>query len=247
MRTFLMVFLILWSLGELHAEASPEPLEILQRIDQNRAAPNVISTSTLTIRSARGERKVKAKTWTRGVEQSFTEYLAPAREKGTKMLKLNNSLWTYYPKADRIVKIAGHLLRQSVMGSDLSYEDMMENQTLAESYVAQYEHNEEIEGRLCWVLILKAKDSKVAYQQRKIWVDQELFLPLKEELSSRRGKLLKIVEVKEFFNVQNRWYPKRLRFKDALKQGGGTEIEVHQIDFNTEIPQSRFSKRALRR
>lgn len=242
------LFLIYFGLSTLVlANDYPDPLVILDRIDQNRVSNHIISTSSLKIHSLRGSRTIKAKTWTQSTERSFTEYLAPAREKGTKMLKLQKNLWTYYPKADRIVKIAGHMLRQSVMGSDLSYEDLMENQKLSETYDAVVETEATLSDRACWVLALTAKSSKTAYQKRKIWVDQERFLPLKEELFTSRGKLLKVMEMQEVFQVQGRWYPKKLWFKDALKQGKGTEIVIDSIDFDSTIPDSRFSKRALRR
>ena len=51
--------------------------------------------------------------------QSYTEFLSPPREAGTKMLKLQDELWTYTPATDRVIRISGHMLRQSVMGSDL--------------------------------------------------------------------------------------------------------------------------------
>ena len=49
------------------------------------------------------------------------------------MLKLGNS-FGYSPSTDRTIQLSGHLLRQSVMGSDLSYEDMMEERKLSEIY-----------------------------------------------------------------------------------------------------------------
>jgi hypothetical protein len=36
------------------------------------------------------------------------------------MLKLGDQLWTFSPSTDRTIQIAGHMLRQSVMGSDMS-------------------------------------------------------------------------------------------------------------------------------
>lgn len=222
-------------------------VDILTRIDQNRTADDIVSTSSLTIHGPRGSRTMKAKSWGKGTENSFTEFLAPAREKGTKMLKLKNKLWIYYPRVDRIVKIAGHMLRQSLMGSDLSYEDMMENPKMVEMYNATIEEETQLFERSCWILGLTAKESTVTYQARKIWVDQERFLPLKEEFYTKQGKLLKTAEIQEVFQVQNRWYPKKMWFKDAFKQGKGTELLIHTIKFDVAIPSSRFSKAALRR
>ncbi|MFZ2896490.1 MAG: outer membrane lipoprotein-sorting protein, partial [Saprospiraceae bacterium] len=97
-----------------------------------------------------------------GDKRSFTEYLSPAREAGTKMLKLENQLWIYSPSTDRTIQISGHMLRQSVMGSDLSYEDMMDDRKLTDIYSAKVAGEETIDNRKTWVLELTAKVEDVA-------------------------------------------------------------------------------------
>ncbi len=241
-----LLFLLCWLVPHF-LWATPTALEILRRVDQNLTTGNLVTISSFVIHGARKSRTIKVKTWTQGRKRSFSEYLAPPREKGTKMLKIENNLWTYYPRADRVVKIAGHMLRQAVMGSDLSYEDMMENNRLVEDYVGVLEGESRFMDRSCWILGLEAKQQNTAYQFRKLWVDQERFLSLKEELYAKSGKLLKIVEIREVFRVQERWYPRKVRFKDVLKKGEGTEIHIHNIEFERKIPASRFSKAALRR
>ena len=48
--------------------------------------------------------------------------------------------------------------------------------------------------------------------------------------------------------VQGRWFPTRFIFKDELKQNSkGTEWIIDDIDFDVEIPDSRFSKARLRK
>ena len=107
------------------------------------------------------------------------------------MLKLENQLWIYSPSTDRTIQIAGHMLRQSVMGSDLSYEDMMDDRKVTEVYSAAVAGSEEVDGRNTWILELTAKVTDVAYYRRKMWVDAERYVPLKEELYARSGQLLK--------------------------------------------------------
>ncbi|MBF0276356.1 MAG: outer membrane lipoprotein-sorting protein [SAR324 cluster bacterium] len=235
----------------LHSMAWTAPLlsapEILFKIDQNLTSANLLSVSSFTIHGSRSTRTIKAKSWIQGAHRSFTEYLSPPREKGNKMLKLDDNLWIYYPNADRVIKIAGHMLRQSVMGSDLSYEDMMENNKLHEAYQATIQKTDTFLDRPCWVMSLQAKQPDQAYSTRKVWVDQERFITLKQELFAKSGKLLKRVEMREVFLVKDRWYPKRLLFKDILKKGEGTEVLIHTIEFDVDIPPSRFSKASLRR
>jgi outer membrane lipoprotein-sorting protein len=221
--------------------------KILNRIDENMSSQNRIITSKMVIKGRRGSRTVESKSWTSGVEKSFTEYLAPAREKGTKMLKLKDQLWMYSPSTDRTIQISGHMLRQSVMGSDLSYEDMMEDPKLQNSYDAAISGEENFEGRSCWILDLTANKKDVAYFMRKLWVDKERFIPLKEELYAKSGKLLKKLELKDIKKFEGRWYPLRMIFKDMLKDGDGTEFIIEDIQFNQDIPDYIFSKAALRR
>jgi hypothetical protein len=105
--------------------APPTPAAILERIDRNAVPGSKIMISSMTVHSRRADRTIRSKSWVEGSDKAFTEYLDPPREKGIKMLKLGDQLWTFSPSTDRVISISGNLLRQSVMGSDLSYEDMM--------------------------------------------------------------------------------------------------------------------------
>lgn len=241
---FLLITLLLTSMS--WTQTPPTGEEILRRVDANIGSDNKIATSEMIIHGRRGSRSIKSKSWIYGEEKSFTEYLAPAREAGTKMLKLEDQLWTYIPSTDRTIKISGHMLKQSVMGSDLSYEDMMEDPELLNLYDANVIEEETFLDRPCWVLELTAKVEEISYYSRKIWVDKERYVSLKEERFARSGKLLKIFEVKEIRRIQNRWVPTHMVFKDALKSGKGTEYFIESIEFNADISEALFTKASLR-
>jgi len=244
MKTVIALFLI--GVSTIPGQYPPGKA-VLQKIDQNMSSENRIFTSKMVIRGRRGSRTVLAKSWAQGEEKAFTKYLAPAREKGIKMLKLKDRLWMYSPSTDRTIKISGHMLRQSVMGSDLSYEDMMEDPKLTNHYDAVVIGIEAIDGRKCWVLELSARTKNVAYYSRKLWVDRLRHIPLREELFAKSGKLLKKMELKDVARIQSRWFPKRLIFKDMLKKGKGTEFIVETIKFDQPIAAHIFSKAALRK
>ncbi len=235
------------AMGAVPAAAqAPNGEAILLRVDDNMGSDNKIIVSVMTVHGRRGSRTITAKSWIRGRTESFTEYLDPPREKGTKMLKLGDPLWTYTPAADRTILIAGHMLRQSVMGSDLSYEDMMEDPRLTNLYTATVAGGETIEGRPCWILDLAAKSEEIAYFRRKVWVDKERYVVLREERYAKSGKLLKTTDIKAVERQGGRWIATRVVFKDALKEGGGTEFTIEAIEFDAKIPDSLFTKASLR-
>ncbi len=228
------------------AAQAPDGAAVLRRVDENMGADNKITTSEMIIRGRRGSRTVTSKSWIQGRDKSFTEYLDPPREKGTKMLKLEDQLWTYTPASDRTILISGHMLRQSVMGSDLSYEDMMEDQRLVALYDAVVAGDERVGDRPCWVLALSSRGGDIAYFTRRIWVDKERYVVLREERFAKSGKLLKSTEVLDVQRMKERWVPTRVVFKDALKGGEGTEFVVKAMEFNAAIPDHLFTKASLR-
>jgi outer membrane lipoprotein-sorting protein len=226
----------------------PTGEEVLQRIDENMVVEQAISQTTMIIHARTGDRTVTSKAWTKGEDKAFVEYLSPAREKGKKMLRIDDTIWNYTPEPhDRIITISGHLLRQSVMGSDLSYEDMTENRKMIEMYDAVVEGEEEMHGRVCYVLQLTAKEEGLSYFSRKLWVDRERWLPVREERFAKSGKLLKTTNIVEMFQIDERWYPKKMIFKDELARGDGTEYIIDSIDFDVNIPDHMLTKAALRK
>ena len=223
-------------------------VEIIQAMDNNLNAKSRIITSKMVVHGRRTSRTIVSKNWVVGTDLAFTEYLSPPREAGTKMLKLGNKLWTYSPQTDRVIQISGHMLRQSVMGSDMSYDDMMEDRPLMELYNATLEGSVEINGRNHWIMLLEAKLKGLSYPKRRAWIDKEYFLPTKEELYAKSGKLLKTSTMDGIKKVQGRWFPSRFIFKDELKRTSkGTEWIIDEIEFDSEIPESRFSKALLRK
>lgn len=225
--------------------AQPTGKEILDRIDENMSSDTRYLKSKMVIHGPRTSRTIEAETWAIG-ESALTEYLAPARERGTKMLKLEDKLWIFSPSTDRTIQISGHMLRQSVMGSDLSYEDMMDDPNLTNRYDAVVVGSELINDTDCWIVEMHAKVEDVAYQMRKLWVDKQRYVPLKEELFAKSGKLLKKTELTDITRHGVRWYPGKITFKDMLKKGAGTEFVVDEIRFDVEIPDYMLTKASLR-
>jgi len=220
--------------------------KILADIDKNLSAESRIMESTMIVHGMRSDRIMTSKSYTVGVTKSFTEYLSPARDKGTKMLKLEKEMWMYSPSTDRTVMVSGHMLRQSVMGSDLSYEDMMDDRKLSEIYTPKVVGEETYDGRKCYVMELTSKVSDAAYHSQKMWVDVERNVPLKQELYAKSGQLLKKVELSDFQKIDGRWFSMKMNYKDMLKEGKGTDWVITKIEFNVQIPSHIFSKAGLK-
>ena len=242
-KFYILLFSFLFSI-----DSDISVTEIIKKIDFNLNSKNRFMKSKMIIHGRRASRTIVSKSWVVGINKAFTEYTYPAREAGSKMLKIDDRLYIYSPQTDRIIQISGHMLRQPVMGSDMSYNDILEDKPLNDIYKATLEGEELINERKCYIVYLEAIIEGLAYPKRRAWVDVEYFLPIKEELYAKSGKLLKSSSMDGVRKIQDRWFPTTFIFKDELKKGSqGTEWIIDEISFNIDIPDSRFLKSNLRK
>lgn len=221
--------------------------EILKKVDANMISKSSKSTTRMVVHSRRASRTIESVNYSFGNNKFYSEYLSPPRDKGTKMLKLDKDLWIFDPNTDRTIQISGNMLKQSVMGSDLSYEDFMEESSLFGDYSAKVLDSINHQGRDCWVLELTAVRDDVSYPKRRAYIDKERYVSLYEEWFAKSGKLLKTVRASEVKRVSGRWYPTKFVFKDELRQGSGTEYHIDSIELDISIPTHIFSKAMLKK
>ena len=237
--------LLLAALPVFGAEIDPQKL--LEEVDDNLWSNTKYIEARLIIDNGRLVRILEVESWMEGVERAYSFYKSPPREKGTRMLKIGSKLWMYTPRTDRKILIAGHMLRQSMMGSDLSYEDMMEDKKLSRSYIAVLKGMENFRGVSCGILHLTAHDKTTTYQTRKLWVDPRRRVVLREELYAKGGMLLKEIEYLEYRRVGRRLFPRKMVFRDLLKENTRTTYMFDVIRFDVDIPPKYFSQSILKR
>lgn len=232
----------------LVAQAQPPTAdELIAAMDKNLTFEARKTHMVMTVEGRR-TRTYEMISYGRGEEDAAIEYVAPARDKGTRMLKLGNELWIYMPNVDRVQKISGHMLRQGMMGSDVSYEDMMASRELRKQYTAKVTGESTADGHACWTLEMVAKDDSVTYPKRVTCVDKKTFIPLKQDLYALSGMLLKtwtMSDVKEFGG--GRKFPTRMTVQDHVKKQSVTKVEFKSIEFGVQFPREVFSLRWLER
>jgi len=230
------------------AQEAPDVDALLKKIDRNLTFEQRSSHVTMVVESTRRSRTFEMRTWGRGKDQSAIEYLAPSRDKGTRLLRKGDEMWMYLPTVERTQKLSGHMLRQGMMGSDVSYEDMVSASSWREAYTAAWVAEESVEGRVCDKLELTAKDDTVSYPKRIVWLDKVSGIPLKQELYALSGMKLKtwlMSDLQEF--PGGRYSPKKMVIIDEVKQGSKTTLTMTELDFDTAIDDTVFTTRWLER
>jgi len=220
--------------------------EILKRMDANTSYRTIEYDGTLAIYSGDTVRTKEMKATAMGTSKALAEFTNP-EDKGTKFLKIDKNLWIYFPSEQDTVKISGHMLKEGMMGSDVSYQDALESDDLFKKYAVTVSGEDTVDGRPCYVLTLDATVKDVQYETRKMWVDEERFVALKQEMHAKSGKLLKVSRVLEVQQIGDRFFPIRAEISDQLKQGSRTQFIMADVRLDVPVSETMFSLRNLGR
>ncbi len=222
------------------------PEEILSAIDRNRDYGTISYTATMEIHVG-GEMRTKTmKALGQGTQKALAEFTNP-EDRGTKYLKIDKELWIYFPSEQDVVKISGHMLKEGMMGSDVSYEDALESDALHKKYAATLGGDEEFEGHPCYVLTLDATVKDAPYYKRKMWVDKELFIQRQEEMYAKSGALLKVSHVLDIKKIGSRHFPVEVEMINKLRKDTKTVFKMNDVEFDVKVDQSAFSLQNLQR
>ncbi|MFP4020176.1 MAG: outer membrane lipoprotein-sorting protein [Halanaerobium sp.] len=234
-----LLFTVQIAAEELTAE------EIINRRDENEYIITAYSEAEMIIKSGGRTQTKVMRSW-QDEENAMAEFTNP-RDRGTRFLKRGDDLWMFFPEAEDLVKISGHMLEQGMMGSDFSYQDMLESDKLTDLYEFELLGEEEYEGRSAYKLEgIKVPGKEVSYYRRVVWIDSERFVGLKEELYAESGRLLKEAKVLEVEEIDGRWYPVQMIMENKLRKNTSTEFIVKEIEFNPELPEDIFTLERLR-
>ena len=223
--------------------------EIMDRVDDNQfIASGRLETEMIVIERGR-ERIMEMINYVESdgeVTNALVEFINP-RDRGTKYLLRDGELRMYFPEAEELIRISGHLLEDDMMGSDFSYQDALESEQLTELYRFEKEKREEIDGRDVYVIRGEAREGEdPAYRERRFWVDVERFVVLREEMYARDGQLLRVMRTEEVKEVQEgRWMPVEMVMENELRVDSKTIYRINKIELDYDIPENKLSLEAL--
>ncbi len=218
--------------------------EIIQRLEANQTHETSRVEGRMVIHDRFGRRTTEFIMFARGTDDALIEFTS-AEEAGQKVLRTGDEIYLYYPDASELIRLQGAALRQSMLGSDVSYEDMTGNRGYLDTYDVRVTDREEIDGSPCHVLELEATSRDVAYPRQKLWVDAELYVMRKAEQYALSGRLLKVMEVEELMREEGKIFPSHITIRDQLKQDTRTEFIIEEARINIDLPNRIFSVEEL--
>lgn len=218
--------------------------EVIRRMERHERHSSMHSTGSMEITDRFGTRTKTFISTALGDDRSLLEFTNP-EEAGQKVLRLEDEIYLYFPDSEDVIHLQGAALRDSVLGSDFSYEDMTGSSSRLDDYEVVLEGTEQIDGHDTYRLRLTAKRRDVVYPVQVAWIDSERFVTRRVDLFSLRGRALKRLAVTEFREVGDKVIGVRLEMSDFMKKDSMTVFTMDEIAIDEPVDESLFSLEEL--
>ena len=213
------------------------------------------TTSKMTLRNSQGaestrEIRGKALEVKGDGDKSLTIFDTPRDVKGTAFLSFTHSLksdeqWLYLPALKRVKRISSSNKSGPFMGSEFSYEDISSQEVAKYKY--KFIKDDKFDGRDVFVMERYPQYKKSGYTKQIVWMDKEMYQPLKIEFYDRKKSLLKTLTQHEYKQyVDKFWRPSRLEMVNH-QTGKSTTLLWKSYKFKNGFKSRDFDRNSLKR
>lgn len=241
MKKLTLLILLIFSLSPLMAQTAEE---IITAIEKKTLFDTLQVEAEVVVKNQFGQNTSEIINYS--IYNSDTRIdIVSGSDKGQKLLRKDDQMYIYYPDADEVIRLQNSNLKNSFLGSDLSYEDLTKDNSLLATYNVETEEDTLVENTACYTLLLKAKEKKTVYQIQRMYVDKESGNTLKTIYYSLSQKPLREITYSDYQSEGNYTYPKVAISIDFLKKNSITEMIIKTIIVNPTLKKSLFTKEDL--
>ncbi len=237
-------FLTFISFAVVFSSFAEDALTLIRKLDANSIYNTIKYQGELVIEQGKRKYIKTFDAYAKGQKDSFITF-TNQDDLGTKYLKKDGNLFLYSPDAEAVIPIVGHLLKESMMGSDMSNEDVINNDTLESRYTGVITEETQLDGKDVYVLELKAKSKKESYAKQIIYVEKGTYTTLKIILCDSSGDKLKEMEILEVKRIGTRDFPTITVMRDLKRKNSKTTMNMKSVVLDIDIPDSMFSMKML--
>jgi len=230
----------------VYAGSSGDVDEIIEKIDELYRSNTSYAEMEMEIITPHWERTLAMKAWTEGMEKTFIRITAPAKEKGVSTLRIENEMWNYLPKTNKVIKVPPSMMMSSWMGSDFTNDDLVSEFTFTEDYHFHTISADSIRDDRILIEAIPKEDRPIVWGKVFLYIQKSDTLPVREEFYDEKGRLMRLMKFKEVKNIDDRRIPSVMILIPQDEEGNKTILRYRKVDFNRDIPSDIFSLRHLR-
>lgn len=222
--------------------------KILERVDDMWRGTSSYAEMTMEVITEHWERTLKLKAWSRGKEYSLVIITSPQKERGLASLKVENDIFNYLPRVNRIIRVPSSMMMASWMGSHFTNDDLVKESRMSEDYTAEIVFEGTRNGVAIYELVLIPKpEAPVVWGKIVIIVQKEELIPVKALYFDEEEQLIRTMSFADVRTMGGRKIPATLILIPADKPEERTFIKYDSMEFDIDLDESFFSMRNLSR
>jgi len=201
---------------------------------------------TMLIHRPDWERSMTMQAWTKGDEQSLVRVMEPKKDRGNGTLTDEDSMWTFSPKINRVIKVPSSMMGQSWMGSDFSNKDIARADDIIDLYSHSILSTREEEGITVYQIeSIPHEDAAVVWGSELLTIRED-HVVLAHAFYDQDGELVKTLKSLEIAEMGGRTIAKRQRMIKTDNPDEWTEIAVNEVEYELDLKDSVFTLSNLR-
>lgn len=220
---------------------SPDARQIVSDAIEHWRGLSSYSEMTMVIHRPDWERTMSMRAWTKGDEQSLVRVTEPKKDRGNGTLILDDSMWTFSPKVNRVIKIPSSMMGQSWMGSDFSNKDVAK----ADDIIDQYDHTilgvEEVDEVSVYEIESVPHEEAAVVWGREVLKIRDDYVVLEHRFYDQDGELVKQLVSLEIGDMGGRTVATRQRMGEIDAPGEWTEIRIDAVEYDIDIDDNVFT------
>ena len=256
-KSILQLLLLTLSISSVFAETPEEKgLAIAMEADKRDTGwTDQVADMNMILRNKQGDSSTRIMRITTlevigDGDKSLLVFDNPRDVKGTAFLSHTHSLtpddqWLYLPALKRVKRISSANKSGPFVGSEFAYEDLASQEV--EKYKYKWLRDESINGSDCFVIERYPQYEHSGYTREIVWVDKNIYHPLKVEFFDRKDSLLKtltFIDYKQYLDQY--WRPARMEMVNH-QTGKSTTLTWENYQFKTGLTDRDFDKNTLKR
>ena len=220
--------------------------EILKRIDELYRSDTSQAQFEMEIVTPHWQRTLKINAWSKGMGKTFLRILEPKKERGMATLRIENEMWNYLPKTNKVIKIPPSMMMGSWMGSDFTNDDLVKEYTFLKDYHFEITDVENPAENRIYIKCIPKKDRPIVWGHIVVAVRKNDYLPVWQKYYDEKGKLMREMTFRDIKTFDDRTIPSVMELVPVTKEENRTVIRYLEARFDIDIPDETFSLRNLR-
>ncbi len=245
-RCFLFILLCLFASFSAAQEAKPDAKSLIRSAMDLWRGSSSVSEVTMTIKREDWRRSMSMKAWTKGDKKSLVRVTEPKKDAGNGTLLVDNNMWTFTPKINRVIKIPSSMMGQSWMGSDFTNKDISKSTDVLDQYTHTLLEVKEDKAHTIYVIEAVPHEDAAVVWGKEVYYIRDDYVMLEQQFWDQDGILVKKMTALEVAEMGGRPVATKIRMADVDNTTEWTEMTTSAIDFNVELADNLFTLSNLR-